>query len=125
MSFDWSAYFNLAQELARKPARSPRKEALLRTAISRAYYAAFIQARNYLRDTEGHLISASSDVFIYVKNEFYNSSDLARKAIGKKLNLLRRYRNKADYDDTLANLPAVTQEALKLAKQIITALNGL
>ena len=43
--FDWADYLTLAQELATR--RSD--EAALRPAVSRAYYAAFCQARNVLR----------------------------------------------------------------------------
>lgn len=49
MSFDWSGYLDVAKELASVALTSANKEAKLRSAISRAYYAAFILARNYLR----------------------------------------------------------------------------
>ncbi|MDF0552110.1 hypothetical protein [Kamptonema sp. UHCC 0994] len=53
MKFNWSEYLALAQQLAGKSQISATQESRLRSAISRAYYAAFIQARNYLRDTMG------------------------------------------------------------------------
>ena len=52
MSFNWSEYLGLAQQLAGKAQISATRESRLRSAISRAYYAAFILARNYLRDEE-------------------------------------------------------------------------
>ena len=57
MNFDWSEYLNLAQELAGRPTSLSNEEARLRSAISRAYYAAFCKARNHLRDNENLLIS--------------------------------------------------------------------
>ncbi len=48
MSFNWSEYLNLAQELAGRSTEPPNQEARLRSSISRAYYAAFCKARNYL-----------------------------------------------------------------------------
>ncbi len=59
MSFDWSEYLNLAQELAGKATTPASQEAKLR-AISRAYYAAFVQARNFLRDRDGLTIPRES-----------------------------------------------------------------
>jgi uncharacterized protein (UPF0332 family) len=45
MPFDWPEYLRLAEELAQRQS----DEAALRSAISRAYYAAFCCACNYLR----------------------------------------------------------------------------
>jgi hypothetical protein len=50
MSFDWSKYLNVAKELAGVETSAASQEAKLPAAISRAYYAAFIKARNHLRD---------------------------------------------------------------------------
>jgi len=44
MPFDWQEYLLLARELSQRSG-----EAALRSAISRAYYAAFCTACNYLR----------------------------------------------------------------------------
>ena len=41
--FEWAAYHTLARELATRSG----DEAALRTAVSRAYYAAFCRARNF------------------------------------------------------------------------------
>jgi len=51
MSFDWSQYFDVSRELAEqaKNAPTPIQEARFRASISRAYYAVFGQARDYLR----------------------------------------------------------------------------
>lgn len=74
MRFNWSDYFKLAQELVRQSLRSRIKEAKLRSAISRAYYAAYIKARNHLRDKDGVTIPRR-DVHQYVINFFSNSSN--------------------------------------------------
>ncbi len=55
MSFDWSEYFRLAFDLdvrARLEANPQAQEAKWRTAISRAYYAAWCKARNKLLSAE-------------------------------------------------------------------------
>jgi hypothetical protein len=70
MSFDWSQYLNLAKELAGQATIPAEQEARLRDAISRSYYAAFILARNYLRDKQGHSLPKTSDIHRYVWQEF-------------------------------------------------------
>ena len=53
MTFDWAEYLNVAGELAAIPFRPSIAEAKQRSAISRAYYAAFGKARVHLRDIDG------------------------------------------------------------------------
>jgi uncharacterized protein (UPF0332 family) len=43
MSFDWADYLRLAESLVSNPNAPGPEEAALRAAISRAYYAAFLQ----------------------------------------------------------------------------------
>lgn len=132
MRFDWSEYFNLAQDLAATNSdRSANKEAKLRSAISRAYYSTFCLARNYLRDIEKdpRLFRKNRDInehqylaqeFIYHPNKMKNMVK-----IGENLSTLRGMRNKADYEDTMFNLPKEAKTALMLAQNIISALSNL
>lgn len=49
MSFDWSEYVDIAQELAiQAKSNSPHQEAKQRASMSRAYYAVFGKARDHL-----------------------------------------------------------------------------
>lgn len=78
MSFNWSEYLDLAQQLAGKAPISATQESRLRSAISRAYYAAFIQARNRLRD--GDSLSIPLDrTHQYVIRQFKNSPETLRQ----------------------------------------------
>lgn len=52
MSFNWGDYLSLANALLTKPNTPGPEEAAYRSAVSRAYYAAFCIARNYARDEE-------------------------------------------------------------------------
>lgn len=124
MSFDWSQYLNLAQELAGELTLSNR-EARLRSSVSRAYYAAFCTGRNHLRDREGDTIPLGGQSHIYVRDQFRNSANRVRKQIGEYLNRLRIRRNKADYDDTVPGLSSMTKVALKFATAIISGVRGL
>lgn len=91
MSFDWSDYLSVAKELA-NIAATANKEAKLRSAVSRAYYAAFIKARNHLRDREGLLIPRTSDAHSYVSQQFKSSPNAVRQSLAEKLVRLRRFR---------------------------------
>ncbi len=50
MTFDWSEYLKLAYELAGREGIAANEEARLRSSISRAYFAAYSVAGNYLLD---------------------------------------------------------------------------
>ncbi len=138
MKFDWSGYFDLANELALINTSDSAKirEAKLRSAISRAYYAAFCLARNYLRDylNDPRLSKARIDDFNehqYVAEEFkiFDSRNKKMIEIGKNLSRLRALRNKADYDDVFSDrINKLQNEAnycLKLAGNIINNINEL
>lgn len=129
MSFDWSEYLNLAQELVEsaEQTESPiSREGKFRTAISRAYYAAFCTARNYLRDQDGDAsIIERGNVHSYVRNEFRASSDRRRRTIGEGLARLLTYRQNADYEDTWTNLPIHARFSLLKAREVITQLRDL
>ena len=125
MTFDWSQYLNIAKELADIATTPANQEAKLRDAISRAYYAAFILARNHLRDKEGHLIPKTGDAHNYVWEQFNLSTDSARKSLSKKLNRLRMYRNQADYVDFFPGLYRIALTAITLSDEVISELNNL
>lgn len=126
MSFDWSEYLDLAQQLTGSSTTSVvGAEARSRAAISRAYYAAFCKSRNHLRDVDGKTIPTSGDSHRIVKADLKNSSDATRQSIGKNLDRLRIERNKADYDDVLASVTSTTSFALALAQSVVSDLNEL
>ena len=127
MKFDWSEYLNLANELI----KIDIDEAKQRSSISRAYYAAFCMARNYLRDNLGDpkLLKRVSDINFhqYVAEEFKEIDRKNKKMteIARDLTLLRTLRNNADYEDTIFSLQKNTQMSLQLAQNIIDNINKL
>ncbi len=126
MSFNWSEYYTLAQELTSKSATSSMQEAMLRSAISRAYYAAFCEARNHLIYTDAEIFPARVNVHAYVGEKFKKSNDLARRKIGRLLHHLRSLRNEADYQDTFSGkLTGRTRAALLEAEEVLRLLNTL
>lgn len=124
MSFDWSEYFNLAQELAGKVTNPSTQEAKLRSAISRSYYAIYCLARNYLCLRERHSIPGGREAKDFVHMQFRIGSK-ERKKIGSNLDRLRTYREEADYEDIVARLTDNAETSLKLAERAIANLRRL
>ncbi len=106
--FDWQEYYWLARDLlsladSLPKGKRPRKEAMLRSAISRAYYAAFHAARDYLKKVKEYPteqeIKASGKgthqfiIDIFIANPAYPEWD----EIGQRLNPLKSSRHRADY----------------------------
>lgn len=125
MTFDWSQYLNLAKEFLCQPTPPANQEAKMRSAISRAYYAAFISARNYLPETEEHSIPKTADAHKYVVQQFKQSSDADRQNIGSNLEKLRRDRNAADYNNSVPELFKISKIAVKRSHRVISMLNRL
>lgn len=129
MSFDWSEYLNIARELAGQPMALSSAEAKKRCAISRAYYAAFCSARNYLRDKDNDPnIPVGGDVHGYVRRQFKTSKDKVRREVGEDLARLVAKRNLADYEDDIGVLPDLAGEthlALNWSQEVISDLAKL
>jgi uncharacterized protein (UPF0332 family) len=120
MSFDWPRYLTLAQELVELSKKHANKEAFLRSAISRAYYAAFCKSRNYLRDIDKDKdLDRSPNVHEFVVDRFQNSNNKTKQKIGSYLHRLRRVRNVADYQDSFRNLEMITLQSLQFSEEVI------
>jgi hypothetical protein len=117
MKFNWTEYLTLAQDLV----EIETNEAKQRASISRAYYAAFCVARNYLRDYRNEIPKRGENEHKFVADKFqslaYNDSRM--REIGNDLSRLRRERNQADYNDIVSNLPSRTKLSLKFAQNIL------
>lgn len=99
--FDWNQYLLLAEKLfylRENEEFNGLKEACLRSALSRAYYAVFCIARNYLIDKNGVRIP-KEDTHKFVHMRYVNSLTKEEKKVGENLKQLWKKRKKADYDD--------------------------
>lgn len=123
MSFNWSENINVAWELFGKPKKPPSRDAKLRAAIINAYYAVYCTARNYLRDKE-NFVAAGTD-HQAISDRFKADSSLKRQEIGKRLDFLRRERNKASYDDRVLNLEGIALYVIPLAEKAIKDIESL
>lgn len=128
MNFKWEAFFELAQTLFEdaETASGQRREALLRTATSRSYYAAFGASVAWLRanfpahplPSHGELHQATSDFFL-----FHSQTDY--RAVGELLRDMRFARNRADYRAQLPDSKRLAQRNLFDANRVLNALSGL
>jgi uncharacterized protein (UPF0332 family) len=89
--FSWKDFLKVAEDLS----LSSQDEAKRRTAISRAYYAAFCAARKHLNDE-----SITENIHRNVINAYQYSQNKDEKMIGWKLDLIRKHRVTADYFDS-------------------------
>ncbi len=126
MSFDWLQFLTFAQELPRTSLPSTLHEAMLRSSISRAYYAAFGLARDYLITQEGRAVPRGTNIHWFVTTAFERSSDPSRQVIGHLLHHLRSVRNAADYDRVFPrDVLGVARAALQESREVIQMLEQL
>jgi hypothetical protein len=98
-------------------------EVAWRSAVSRAYYAAFHVARQLLEDL-GFTVPHGDRAHGYLWLRLSNCGDPLVQRAGRDLNALRRDRNGADYDLARPMGPVVPRLQLPLAAQIIQALDA-
>jgi uncharacterized protein (UPF0332 family) len=125
MSFDWGDYYTLATQWRDQAKDAPLQEALTRSAISRAYYAAFCLARNFLKDQTKWASTGTPDDHEAVRREFARMPDQDSRQVAEYLKRLRMYRNQADYDDQIHSITNLTTVAFNQARQIIRQLELL
>jgi uncharacterized protein (UPF0332 family) len=99
-------------------------EAEWRTAVSRAYYAAFHVARRLLDDL-GFRVPDGDQAHRYLWLRLSNCGDPHVQQAGSALNTLRGYRNRADYDlhSVFNQGPGAAQ--VRTADQVIRTLHGI
>lgn len=106
--FDWANYLMLARDLAAPGADG----AALRSAVSRAYYAAFCQARNILRQDGVNTDDLRSHWSLW--NIYRDDPDPVRQIIGEDGNRIRGYRSQADYSDEFPGFFVAAQDTISI-----------
>ena len=127
MSFAWADFNGFAQEIIQHPALNSTIEVVCRTAISRAYYAAFCTAYAFLVNVEHTYIDQTRDAHAQVIAGFQGHSDKQRQRISVHLKTLRAQRNTADYDlvPTQAMDTYTAQDCIDLAEEILAIVKSL
>jgi uncharacterized protein (UPF0332 family) len=114
--FDWSDYYKLAGELARRTEDSCR-----RTAIGRAYYYVFHLARKRI-EANGFTIFAGGDSHKQVWEKYAGSAEADCRKLGEIAKRLKEKRQRADYEDFYARLgddmPAILADAKDFADRL-------
>jgi uncharacterized protein (UPF0332 family) len=115
---NWRDLLPLAARLA-----AGTSEADWRTAVSRAYYAAFHAARRLLADLN-FTVPRADRAHQYLVFRLSNSGEAAVEQAGRDLETLRRLRNRADYDEAPPVTQAQAAGAVQLAQGIIQVLDA-
>jgi uncharacterized protein (UPF0332 family) len=111
-------FLTLAQALA-----AQTTEAAWRSAVSRAYYAAFHVARRLLEDL-GFTVPSDEKAHAYLWLRLSNSGDPQTLRAGSDLRDLRRYRNEADYHLWRFVPQSLAVHRLHIAERIIQWLDA-
>lgn len=115
MPFDWRDYLRLAKELSNYAETSSLQEAAARSAVSRAYYAAFCWAMDYASKSLGFQRSGTAEEHATLRQLLQQSG---QPKTGSRLNNLRRWRNLCDYDANISNMGSLVQNALAYAEVV-------
>lgn len=112
-NFDPVEFYIFAGELYNQ---STHNEAIYRTIIGRAYYAVHLCAKDYT-----NIINSSGSIHNAVIDHFENRN----RRVFNQIKDLKDLRTKADYQLSETVQKREAGESLRLAKQILTALNYL
>ena len=119
MAFDWQEFLKLAKFLRTYRGREFMEEAGLRTAVGRAYYAAFCPSREYARQNFDYSPGHTPKDHIDVRNCFQRRGDRWVR-VATNLDQLRKWRNLCDYEAEIHNnLSVWVQKALRCAEEVL------
>lgn len=122
--FDWEEYLQLAEDLHEQEEDTPQ-EAEDRSAISRAYYAAFHDA---LQHAPHSIQSARSKKHRKLIDHYEAGHTSEEREVGRLLGTLRDNRNAADYDADVGGPAQCSYKAdasIHLSKKISSKLADL
>ena len=117
MTFSWEEYLVLAKELSRKGG-----EAAMRSAISRAYYAAYQTARRHKGSRNAMATQSGSHGAVWRALKESGNRDWRRA--GNQGQDILEYRRQADYDDDVSGLTPMMYRTLRIAEEIMRLLES-
>jgi uncharacterized protein (UPF0332 family) len=115
---DFRDYLRLAAVLANGPG-----EAEWRSAVSRAYYAAFHVARRLLTSM-GFRVPQADRAHAHLWLRLANSGHSDVQIAATRLNDLRRERNRADYDEGRPMRQATAAKHVQTAEEVVRVLDA-
>jgi hypothetical protein len=101
MTFQWRELLVLSEILIQRREEFPNKEAVLRTAVSRAYYAAYGHASQVAAMKYSFQPSKTPDDHAQLRIHFRSRR---MHLLADKLDDLRKWRNKCDYDEASVDI---------------------
>jgi uncharacterized protein (UPF0332 family) len=126
MPFNWKDFLIFAENIKTAPSIPGPEEAALRSAASRAYYAAFQAALNFGK-AEKFLARSSGEDHIGIQRYFreYRPANEIRTKIASHLQRLYNYRRQADYAGEIRNPVYMAEWAIKESQTIFANLEQL
>ncbi|MDV0447813.1 hypothetical protein MsAg5_17300 [Methanosarcinaceae archaeon Ag5] len=127
MTFEPAHFLYLSKCLIKKtPKECFLSESVYRTAIGRAYYAAFLEVRNYAAKNDGFISSKTGKDHKNLEIHFNRSADYSFRQIGHKLAKLKKWRTLSDYEmspNFEIPIEKTAKRAVREATQIFSKLN--
>ena len=117
MGFPAESFYRLATLLQRQ---SQGDDAQLRTCISRAYYSAFLTARDHSQKS-----SKGRRGHVEIIEYYLNSNDEREQLIGSDLDTLKSLRVQADYRVDIVCTTQDGSDAMRLAGKLLRLLKTL
>lgn len=117
MTFNWRGFLTLAIEL-----EESADEAKLRSSISRAYYASYCSARDYMDKKIPKNVPPHKYVIEYYNGFHGGKTNFRRSLIAENLKLMKVKRVTSDYDNKSQNIKSMRESAqfvLDLSKDVI------
>ena len=125
MAFNWQDFLTFAENINFAPNNPGPEEAALRSAVSRAYYAAFHAALEF-GVSEGFSSQRSGEDHFGIRRYFqqYKPNEIRRK-IASELQRLYDNRRKADYEKLIRNPSSLVNWSIKSSQVIFNKLEQL
>lgn len=112
--FPYTGYLELAKKLA-----ATNDEASMRSAVSRAYYAAFHKVKLFAKNDEvGVKFSGGVDIHKEVVDFLKKHGNPSIQSLSPKLGRLRKDRNTCDYGSSIKNVKSIAEKSIILAETV-------
>jgi hypothetical protein len=123
MSFEWAQFLDIAKFLLTHGSQaSVPQDAAYRSAMSRAYYAAFGHVKIFATDTMKYEPEGTEDDHIKLRDFF---KDHQRPDVSRQLSQLRQWRNQSDYENPSYIINENhTKQAILQAENLIQSMNA-
>jgi hypothetical protein len=113
--FDWKNYQTLGLWLADNKSCCGVDEANLRSCVSRLYYGAYRSVRRDSEENFSYSPTGSGSDHSTLRRHLTKRN---RFTLAERLEELQRWREQCDYDDEVANLEMIVEEATEAAEQV-------